>query len=283
MALVRYQRNQAALDQQAKEDQDNAFNGNVFAQTFKNGTTVIRVMPQWSDKGVWFQKITEHFINSKKRSFTCTAELFGRCPVCEYGDALSAAGQPEVAKNFRASDKYLVNAVYLSEPSGKFGIKDGIKVFKIPASVRQTLLNYDRDTDGAGWNDITNYEHGVNFKIERTGANLQTKYTVMPLAQRTDIVKRFSEEGINPEGLTLYALDTLFLPESLEGAFDDFNALMSDAPTAEPQVVNAGIPATGSASVAPAASAVPVPSGFAPAAAPRLSVTVAPPPLPKRG
>lgn len=284
MGLVKYQRNQASLERKLQEDNESAQGDNVFALTFKNGTTALRIMPPWSEKGEWYQEITEHFIQSKKRSFTCTADRFGRCPVCEYGDQLTASGNVEAAKGFRPSTKALVNAVVLSEPNGKLSIKDGIKVFKLPQTVRTALLKFDMDTDGDGWNDITDYNHGVNFKIERVGQGLQTKYTVMPMAQRTDIVRRFQEEGIDPNALSLYALDSMFVPASVEQAFEDFNALMSDAPTTEAQPVAAAPVHTH-----PVAAPVAAPQtnlsapGFAPAAPPKLSVTIAPPPLPKRG
>lgn len=284
MGLVKYQRNQAALEKKLQEDTESADRGeNVFALTFKNGTTAIRIMPPWSEKGEWYQEITEHFIQSKKRSFTCTAEKFGRCPVCEYGDALSANGQAEAAKGFRPSTKALVNAVILSEPNGKLSIKDGIKVFKLPQTVRTALLKFDMDTDGDGWNDITDYNHGVNFKVERVGQGLQTKYSVMPMAQRTDIVRRFQEEGLDVNNLSLFALDTLFVPATVEEAFEDFNALMSDAPQESQPVVSTPAPAPVVPVAAPVAAPITNVAGFAPAAPPKISVTIAPPPLPKRG
>jgi hypothetical protein len=295
MGLVQYKRNADALNKARQDDVENASGNGVYALTFKNGTTTIRVMPAWSDAGVWYQPITEHFIARAKRTVICTEDIFGRCPVCEHGAALQANGDVDGAKNFRPSTKFLVNAIVLSEPNGKLTIKDGIKMFKLPASVKSELLKYDADTDGDGWGDITDYFHGVNVKVERNGAGLNTKYSVTPLPVRVDIVKKLQEEGIDPNSLELNVLDAIFSPESYETVAAEFNALMGEAPTAEAQPVTASTEgfkppmATGMAVGVglrdPVQSALAGVSGFKPATTvPKLNVTIAPPSgLPKRG
>lgn len=289
MGLVQYKRNQDAILKARQDDVDNAASGNgVYALTFKGGTTTIRIMPPWSEKGMWYEPITEHFISRAKRTVTCTEDLFGRCPVCEHGAELAASGDVEGAKNFRPSTKFLVNAVVLSEPNGKLTIKDGIKVFKLPASVKSELLKYDADTDGDGWGDITDYFHGVNVKVERNGTGLNTKYSVTPLPARVDIIAKFQEEGIDPNGLELNKLDEMFAPESYEATASEFAALMGEAPqTAQPvqEPVRPTPRPAGTTVVPSGAPTVQSVSGFTPAAGvPRLNVTIAPPAgLPKRG
>lgn len=286
MGLVQYKRNADALSKARQDDVENAGNNGVYALTFKNGTTTIRVMPPWSEKGMWYEPITEHFIARAKRTVVCTEDLFGRCPVCEHGAALQAAGDVDGAKNFRPSTKYLVNAIILSEPNGKLTIKDGIKMFKLPGSVKSELLKYDADTDGDGWGDITDYYHGVNVKVERNGAGLNTKYSVTPLPARVDIVKKLQEEGIDPNSLELSVLDGIFVPESFEKVAAEFAALMGETPTAEAQPVETPVatPRTAGTPVVASSSMVSV-SGFKSAVTvPKLSVTITPPSgLPKRG
>lgn len=227
---------------------------------------------------MWYEPITEHFIPSKKRSVTCTEQLFGRCPVCEHGASLAAGGDVEGAKNFRPVTRFLVNTLILSEPNGKLTIKDGIKVFKLPGSVKSTLLDFDVDASGDGWGDITDYFHGVNVKIDRAGTGLNTKYSVKPLPTRVDIIAKLQEEGIDPNSLELHTLDTVFAPESYEAVAAEFEALMGETPTEEAQPV-----------VEPSVVVTPKPlggvAGFKPASSvPKLNVTIAPPAgLPKRG
>lgn len=280
MGLVQYKRNQDALAKARQEDIDGATGFVQYAQTFKNGTTTIRIMPAWSDKGVWFEPITEHFVMAKKKSFVCSKEVSGRCPICEHGKALADSGQEEAAKNFRPSTKYLVNAIVLSEPSGKLSIKDGIKVYKLPSGVKTTLLDFDVDASGDGWGDITDYFHGVNIKVDRAGQGLGTKYTVKPLPTRVDIVARLQEEGINVESLQLNVLDEMFPAKTYEELSDEFNAVTSDAPAETPEPVDTRPRPSVGTTVGPATSAaVAAPSlgGFVAAAAPKLNVQIAPP------
>ena len=289
MALVQHKRNQDALNKARQDDIDSNTGNGLYALTFKNGTTTIRILPPWSDKGMWYEPITEHFIASKKRSVTCSEPLFGRCPVCEHGAYLAGNGHQEEAKNFRPSTKYLVNALVLSEPNGKLTIKDGIKVFKLPSGVKATLLDFDVDASGDGWGDITDYFHGVNVKVDRSGQGLNTKYSVKPLPTRVDIIAKLQEEGIDPNALELQNLDEVFAPESYEASAAEFAALMGETPTEEAQPVQESasdkLHAARTQFAAPVAATTPLSvGGFKPASAPRLNVTIAPPAgLPKRG
>lgn len=286
MALVEYKRNDEALDKARQRDVAGENGFGQFAITLKSGRTTLRVMPAWSEKGVWLQEITEHFISGKNRSFPCVAESEGRCPVCEYGASLSAQNQEEAAKSFKASTRFLINALVLNDPNGKFSIKDGVKVMKIPGTVKKALLDLDTDKSG-GYGDIVSFHHGMNVNIDRTGQQLATKYTVKVVPQRTSIIETIQQEGLNLDSFQLHALDQFVPVKSYDEVLSEFQALMSDAPSAQSAPVSApatikaapvGVPVVGS----PVATAPSV-QGFTVANAPKVNVVMAPPVFPPKG
>ena len=284
MGLVEYKRNDEALDRARQRDVANENGFGQFAITLKSGRTTIRVMPAWSEKGVWLQEITEHFINGKNRSFPCIAETEGRCPVCEYGASLAAQGQEEAAKSFKASTKFLINALILNDPNGKFSIKDGVKVMKLPATVKKALLDLDTDKSG-GYGDIVSFHHGMNVNIDRAGQGLTTKYTAKVVPQRTSIIETIQQEGLNLDSFQLHALDAFVPVKSYDEIAGEFQALMSDAPAAQSTPVSATIKAApvGVTIASVPMASVPSVTGFAVANAPKVNVIMAPPIFPPKG
>lgn len=288
MALVEYKRNDEALDKARQRDVANENGFGQFAITLKSGRTTIRVMPAWSEKGVWLQEITEHFINGKNRSFPCVEEREGRCPVCEYGASLAAQGQEEAAKAFKASTKFLVNVLVLNDPNGKFSIKDGVKVMKLPATVKKALLDLDTDKSG-GYGDIVSFHHGMNVNIDRSGQGLATKYTAKVVPQRTSIIETIQQEGLNLDSFQLHALDQFVPVKSYDEVASEFQALMSDSPAPQSAPVSApatikqapvGVPVTG-VPQAPVPSVTGFTVGNAPT--PKVNVVMAPPVFPPKG
>ena len=285
MGLIEYKRNDEALDRARQRDVANENGFGQFAVTLKSGRTTIRVMPAWSEKGVWLQEITEHFINGKNRSFPCVAETEGRCPVCEYGASLAAQNQEEAAKSFKASTKFLINALILNDPNGKLSIKDGVKVMKIPATVKKALLDLDTDKSG-GYGDIVSFHHGMNVNIDRSGQGLTTKYTAKVVPQRTSIIETIQQEGLNLDSFQLHSLDTFVPVKTYEEISAEFSALMSDAPAPQSTPVSSAQATIKSAPVgAPVATAAAAPSvtGFTVGSAPKVNVVMAPPIFPPKG
>lgn len=281
MGLIEFKRNDEALDRARARDVAGANQG-AFALTLKSGRTTLRVMPAWSEKGVWLQEIVEHFINGKNRSFPCVAESAGRCPICEHGASLAAQGLEDQAKSFKASTKFLTNVLVLNDPNGKLSIKDGVKVMKLPSTVKTALLDLDTDK-GGGYGDIVSFHHGMNVNVDRTGLGLTTKYVVKVVPQRTSIIETIQAEGLNLESFQLHALDAFVPAKTYEDIVAEFGALMSDspAPTAAPVSQPATIkPATSGAFTT--VSATPTVRGFK-VAVPKVNVTLAPPTFPPKG
>jgi hypothetical protein len=239
-------------------------------------------MPSYSDKGVWYHEVVEHFIKGKNRSFVCTQNTANRCPICEHGAGLAASGQEDAAKDFKASTRFLINVLVLSDPNGKVSIKDGVKVMKIPATVKTALLDMDTDF-GGGYGDIINFHTGMNVNIDRAGMSLTTKYTAKAVPIRSSIVDTIQQEGLNIENFTLHLLDQFAPAKSYEDLVADFGALMSDAPAQQAApVAQATIKPAGPTLVQGVVPAgVPTVQGFT-VGAPKVNVLLTQPVLPPK-
>lgn len=285
MALPVFERNTQAIEQAQQEERAKAEareNG-VFILNPKPGKTSFRVLPAWDERGVWYHQVKEHnFFTGAPTPFLCIEDTQGRCPICEYGASLAAAGQEEQAKRFRAKTTYFLNTLVFSDSSGKNTIKSGVMAMQVGVTVMKALWDLDIDVS-SGYGDITDYNNGFDINMEKSGSGLQTKYTVKAFPQRTDVIARLQQEGIDPEALNLHALDQLREELSYEDLSEKFEAVMNNTakPSAQPQPVAKKQPAKPGQTPAPAATPAPV-QKFAPAGGPTIGgVKIAPPPMPR--
>lgn len=285
MALPVFERNTQAIEQaqQAEQAKAAARENGVFILNPKPGKTSFRVLPAWDERGVWYQQVKEHnFFTGAPTPFLCIEESQGRCPICEYGASLAAAGQEEQAKKFRAKTTYFLNTLVFSDSSGKNTVKNGVIPMQVGVMVMKALWDLDIDVS-SGYGDITDYNTGFDINMDKTGSGLQTKYTVKAFPQRTDVIARLQSEGIDPEALSLHALDGLRAELSFDDLSAQFNGLMNNVaqPSAKPQPVASKQPVRPGQTPAPAAVAAPV-QKFATPGGPQIGgLKIAPPPLPK--
>lgn len=211
MALPVYERNNATLQQSRQADVNREQPRGPFILNPKPGRTSFRVMPAYDEKGTWFHEFREHsFFSGGKAAtpFVCIKETQGRCPICEYGQALYAGGREEESSKFRSKLQYFLNTLVFSDSSGKNTIKNGIIAMQVGVTVKSALLHYDFDVQG-GYGDITNYETGFDMNMDKEGMALKTKYTVTAYPQRNSVLERLANEGIEADSLNLFALDQL--------------------------------------------------------------------------
>ena len=285
MALPVFERNTQAIEQaqQAERDKAAARENNVFIINPKPGKTSFRVLPAWNEKGVWYHEAREHnFFTNAPTPFLCIEETQGRCPICEYGASLAAAGQEEQAKRFRAKTTYFLNTLIFSDSTGKNTIKSGVMAMQVGVMVMKALWDLDVDVS-SGYGDITNYNTGFDINMDKVGSGLQTKYTVKAFPQRTDVIARLQSEGIDPEALSLHDLETLREELSFDDLAEKFETIMNKTPqpSAKPQPVATKQPAKPGVAPAPAAAPAPV-QKFATSGGPTIGgLKIAPPPMPK--
>lgn len=275
------------------------------------GSTMIRILPPFSEAGVFFRQITKHRVRVGNRTeiLACpAAEENLPCAICERGQEMmeskDEAQMTFARENLRPRNQYLYNVLAHSGPANRKGeVPEFGKVYVLEAGVmvHRQIISLDQDP-ATGWADITNPGAGVNLIVKRTGQSLDTKYEVNPHgAGRTDLFADCAARGIDPNALILHDLDKVYPMPPAEklaevaasitvgGAFPGgatptarpalptASPAAVAAPVAPPATVATPVPAPVAVSVAPVAAPVPAAT---PVAAP---VAVVPAPAPVAG
>ena len=279
-----YERNEASLqnEKDALDRRDNSFGVNADMLYLQPGTTQVRILPPYSDKGVFFKEVTKHRVRVGKRTeiLVCPmAEAGLPCLLCEKGQELTdtkdEAKMEYARENLRSRTAYLYNVICHSGPQDrKNNTPEFGKVYCMEAGVmvHKQIIALDQDP-ACGWADLTTVNNGVNLMIKRTGQRLQTEYNVSPHgAGRTDIFAQLSERGIKPESLVLFDLDKVYDLPPVEKQQEVVKSLMiPSTPTAQPQPIPVAAPAP-TPTLVPAGTPAPAPTGG--------SVTSVPAPVP---
>lgn len=181
------------------------------------GRTVLRILPPYSERGVWFRSVLEYYIRlgDETRVLISPKDAGLRDPLSEYGESLSQSGDErlvEKSKSIRPRRRFLVNALVVSDPKGT-SLKDGVKVVNLPVRVKEDLRNIDTDVQ-SGYGNITDLEGGFNVTVERSGEGLQTRYAVRAHRERSNILEQAHEQGLNPDGWSLFNLDDCAKPST---------------------------------------------------------------------
>lgn len=216
-----YQRNETAL-QNEKNILDNKANewGSGAAMLFlQPGTTKVRILPPYSQIGVFFHKIVKHTIrlNNQTEVFVCPEFLNQPCSVCAKGQELTASRDEQKMKfareNLRPRERYLYNVLCYSSPPDRLGaVPEPSKVYVMECGimVHRKIISLDQDSV-TGWADITNPENGVILTIKRVGkGQYDTTYEVFPTAQRTNLFEECAARGIDPRSLQLINLEQVY-------------------------------------------------------------------------
>lgn len=169
----------------------------------KEGETKLRVLPPWSEEGVWYRKTHEHpaYVNGFFNPVACPKKMAeSDCPFCDESDRLYKLGgeaNVEAAKKFRWSTKFFMNVVVHDSPDKERGnLNYGVQVLKVGKKILDQILNYDQDAS-EGWGDITDLNKGYDLKITRRGKDqYNTEYTVMAAKNATDIEAELAKAGI---------------------------------------------------------------------------------------
>lgn len=222
-----FEPNQEALQKEYKKDRkervDNDTSNNVPAIFLKPGVTQLRILPPYSEKGMWFREIKEHWIQPVG-ACTCPRTIGEECPVCEEGTKLyeeRTESSIAAARELRPRSAFLFNAVPYSGPDENLKMENGVKVLKTGVTVKRDILDLDQDEAG-GWGNITSLEDGIDIRIERRGqGRMDTTYTVKGIPKRSNLLEKLQTVGLSLEDLKPFNLDKVFPPRS----YDDLKAL----------------------------------------------------------
>jgi hypothetical protein len=300
-----YDRNESALEgEKDKLEKQAAEWGNTAPMLYlRSGTTMLRILPPYSDAGVFFREVIRHRIrvNNRTELFLCPAAMANTtCPICvmgqEYTDSHDEAKMKYASENLRPQTKYLYNVICYSGPAnpknGEMPEFGKVYVMEGGVMVHRQIISLDQDP-ATGWADITNPSSGVNLIIKRTGQGFDTKYEVNPHGGgRSDIFADLQARQIDPNSLALINLDEVgAVPaqDKLEGLLVGLGVPSSATvaptplPVVSPQAPPAAgppiqpVPITTPAPVVPTPIATPTPTAAPLPGSPPGATMVAPP------
>lgn len=246
-----FPRNDQALQAEREKDSERDEGRSSSWSNFhflKPGRTVLRILPAYSEKGVWFRKLSEYCFEADGQKFFLTSpkDTGDRDPLYEWGQAVYEKGNEAAikeAKKFRPRTQFLYNAVILSN-SGEASPADGVKILKTGVTVKRALVDLDTDVD-SGFGDITNLETGFNVIIDREGEGLDTKYTVKVHREQSNLITTLAGGGVNFDELELFDLDELLPAKSfdeLQGILEMIrNPGMQSTPAPAPEVADSEV------------------------------------------
>jgi hypothetical protein len=186
------------LDLINKERQKLQRGNNNRPEKLQSERNLVRILPCWDgDPDAQFHQYWgQHFIKDNsgaiKAVYICTQQNFGEpCGVCEaiaQGAAMTSDEDTlKVLKDARASNRVLVNALYLK--GGKHDAPETTPVvLDLPPSVFDAILSVYQTYHDEGIN-VFDLEAGYNFLIEKTGTGMNTEYKVSPMPKSTKVDK----------------------------------------------------------------------------------------------
>jgi hypothetical protein len=209
------------------------------------GSTMVRLLPAYSEAGVFFRKIVKHRVRTSGQTFVCAcpAEMEGvYCPICAKAQEMKDSGDQVKMKQakdmLKPQVKYLYNVLCYSAPADRqgnakeFGV---VYVMEAGIMVHRALVSLDTDAM-TGWVDITNFETGVNVVVKRTGNALDTKYEVSPTGHgRSNVLADLAARGIDTSKLEPNNLDALYSCPPTEKLEEVVAGLQFNAPMTQQQ------------------------------------------------
>ena len=166
----------------------------------KEGTTQLRVLPPYSERGSWFREVREHGgrINGEFTTMTCPKSQGKSCVFCEEGQRLYSLGDEDniaKAKTFRPKQAFLFNVMVYSSPQN-MDLTKGVLVLKSGVKVKRLLMDMDQDAAG-GWGDITSIDNGFDIRITRKGKDLNTEYYVKGVPTRNNLLDALKKNNLS--------------------------------------------------------------------------------------
>lgn len=154
---------------------DKSANAKNFQSNFwvpKEGKNNIRVLPPWSEEGIWYREVPYHYGVGGK-SVVCPKRLLSKsCYVCDKVAEFRKSSDKELndlANDLRPKMRVYYNVIDLDDTA------KGVQVFGSGVQVFKDLLYYDLDDE---WGNITDVEEGYDIILTREGKGRNSKYQV---------------------------------------------------------------------------------------------------------
>jgi len=245
-----------------KREQDRSRGGGKHLQ-LKAGKTVLRIMPPYSEEGIWFKRTATYFFNiDEERVILSAPQDRSKDPVRTFCKKLFSSGDEkliELAKKLNPTVRYLVNALIIQDPEeGQTIFNKGVQVLALPVRVKEQLVEFDTDED-AGYADITNVQSGFNVIVEKTGQGLATRYQPKVVRERSNILDFAKERGVDTSSWSVHNLDEFVESSSADALISALKRYLAVDPIALAAGVTYENPLGGATETVAAPAAVQVP------------------------
>lgn len=169
----------------------------------KMGRSAYRILPTWRKDGKpeFWHDYGQHFIKGRdgqiKAVFTCPNRTFGedhRCPVCEAISKAKKQVQGDPQLETLLSDCYAGKRVLLNVLEVEGDKPTTPQVLEVGPSVFMEILNTISEWGEEG---ILGFNNARNIIIERSGAGLNTRYSVIPSSSTSNVNPKVMSEIVN--------------------------------------------------------------------------------------
>jgi len=145
---------------------------------FPKGKTDIRILPaaKGDDSDDWFVPVGMHYGVDEKRPINCHYETFWAedpCPICEMVKELRSEGMNDDANRMSVRRQYLVRGIVRGEED------KGAQIIRLPSTLFQAIGEMIEDVAEYG-NILSPGPKGRDIRVNKTGENLDTKYSAAP-------------------------------------------------------------------------------------------------------
>jgi hypothetical protein len=184
--------------------------GQTRAYKFKEGKTVISILPGHADPEEFFRKFGLHYLKNKKDEFVvavgdrsiCFDEPCvvrdGLVDMIRYANSIGDDDLSESAKKSLARPAYLMNIMVHQDPDKK--AEEFPQLANFSESLGDQIFSILEEYLAEGADDLLRWKDRLLFVVERTGTGAKdTKYKVYPAAKRMSVDPSVMAKAVNLE------------------------------------------------------------------------------------
>ena len=146
-----------------------------------DGKNIIRILPPWSEEGMFFKKVGFHRPPGRiAEKVTCPNFTSGgeTCPICKKGRQVFQKQGKDVSKHYLVQKRAYLNVLDMKKADGV------VYILECGPSILNPILNFMSETDS---DDLVDPNKGFNILINRKNDGGFTKYEPMVMPKVYDL------------------------------------------------------------------------------------------------
>lgn len=146
-----------------------------------DGKNVIRILPPWSEEGIFFKRVGFHRPPGRiAEKVTCPNFTLGgeSCPICKKGRQVFQKHGKDVSKHYLVQKRAYLNVLDMKKADGV------VYILECGPSILNPILNFMSETDS---DDLVDPNKGFNILINRKNDGGFTKYEPMVMPKVYDL------------------------------------------------------------------------------------------------